>query len=257
MELAKPATYTQSDLSRVISKEELLALAKRYQENNLALLDATAKRNVEEQLDRLAQAKGAARDKLVQEFTGASIMLGASAMEKELSLIFGATAVLAEPDDALILNNFGAVLVLAGSLSDAVQVLNYGRSISPESPLILTNLANALLDMGDDTQAGELLLEALRHEPEFSEAHTALATVYMGAATLKRPSIISLWPRLNNFTPGYATGGSTSQKRRRQESSPRVHRQDKGLLRAPTAVYPMYRANWSFRACLTGPVATR
>jgi Tfp pilus assembly protein PilF len=201
VELAKPATYTQSDLSRVISKEELLALAKRYQENNLALLDATAKRNVEEQLDRLAQAKGAARDKLVQEFTGASIMLGASAMEKELSLIFGATAVLAEPDDALILNNFGAVLVLAGSLSDAVQVLNYGRSISPESPLILTNLANALLDMGDDTQAGELLLEALRHEPEFSEAHTALATVYMARGDAQKALDHIVMAAANNFTP--------------------------------------------------------
>ena len=222
----------------------------------MALLDATAKRNVEQQLDRLAQAKGAARNKLVQEFTGASIMLGASAMEKELSLIFGAAAVLAEPDDALIVNNFGAVLLLAESLSDAVQVLNFGRSISPESPFILTNLANALLDMGDDTQAGELLLEALRHEPEFAEAHTALATVYMARGDAQKALDHIVMAAARNFTPAMRQAAQQARSAGAKSPPPRSST-GKGLPTAPASVYPMYRASYASRACLTGPVATR
>jgi tetratricopeptide (TPR) repeat protein len=201
VELIKDPGLTRVDISRIISQEELLAIAERCRESNLAALDSITRHNVEQQLKRLTEARDTARYKLVQEFSGSSIMFGAAAMEKELSLLFGATAVLAEPDDALILNNFGAVLLLAGSLSDAIQVLNYGRFISPESPLILTNLANALLEMGDDEQAEELLLQTLRHEPDFAEAHTSLASVYLARGNAQKAIDHIFMAAARNFTP--------------------------------------------------------
>ena len=83
------------------------------------------------------------------------------------------------PDSADIVNNFGAVLRMLDQDSDAVTVLLYANKLYPHSPLILTNLANTMLELGDDAKASSFYHQALASNSQYGPAHQGLGTLYL------------------------------------------------------------------------------
>ena len=92
------------------------------------------------------------------------------------------------PDDALALNNFGAMLRLRGQTRKAIQVLSVARALRPHSPLILTNLGNGLLESGQQAQARKCFQAALAANPRFCPA--ALGLGYVELADHNYPAAV-------------------------------------------------------------------
>ncbi len=95
------------------------------------------------------------------------------------AVVVAARTVLNNPQDTLAANNLGAALHDLDAYREAAQVLLYARKLSPESPLILTNLASLAIDTGDEQTAETLLKEAAWHDPTYCGAWNMLAALYM------------------------------------------------------------------------------
>ncbi|HBK59263.1 MAG TPA: hypothetical protein DDZ84_00520, partial [Firmicutes bacterium] len=76
-------------------------------------------------------------------------------------------------------NNFGAMLRLIGKLRDSITVLLAARELEPRSPMILTNLANSVYELGDSYAAETMYNEALMATGDFGPALTGLGNIYM------------------------------------------------------------------------------
>lgn len=94
-------------------------------------------------------------------------------------LFFAAEAAARAPKHAMVLNTFGAALSREARTSEALRVLVYARALYPGNALILTNLASAAMEIGDDTEAERLLREATRLDKAFCGAWNALGGLYL------------------------------------------------------------------------------
>jgi len=109
----------------------------------------------------------------------AAAAMAAPGASRSASVVLAARAVMEMPGLGLALNNFGAILRLLGEITDSVVVLRAAREVDPESPMILTNLANSVRELGDLRLAESLYLEALRARDDFGPALSALGEIYM------------------------------------------------------------------------------
>ncbi|HNY68568.1 MAG TPA: tetratricopeptide repeat protein [Bacillota bacterium] len=177
-----PTVDEPVDLDRVPTVDELLELARGYQDSYWALLDGQEQWAVEQMTRRLKVDAGASAmltSEDVSEVTTAAAAIVAPGASRETPVVLAARAVIAMPDMALAVNNFGAILRLLGELRDSVTVLLAARRLDPQSPMILTNLANSAYELGDDRAAELLYNEALRANDSFGPALTALGNIYM------------------------------------------------------------------------------
>ncbi|HON43058.1 MAG TPA: tetratricopeptide repeat protein [Bacillota bacterium] len=168
------------DLDAVIADDELVALARRYHDLYWGRLTFSERSLVESLTWRMdIRSGGAAPSGDVEEITTAAAAIAAPGASRSASVVLAARAVMEMPDLGLALNNFGAMLRLLGEISDSVVVLRAARAVDPESPMILTNLANSVRELGDLRLAESLYLEALRAGDEFGPALSALGDMYM------------------------------------------------------------------------------
>lgn len=178
VKLIKARSNASIDLEEVMGQGELVELAQRYRQLYYSSIPFSVKPSVDKQLQRLKSGTDDGEE-MINASSSLAVMLGAKGMAREIAITLGAAAVVASPKNALVVNNFGALLRLLSRTEDAVGVLNYGRIIAPNSPLILTNLANSIFELGDDETAEEYYLQAIREEAMFSQAHQGLATIYL------------------------------------------------------------------------------
>jgi hypothetical protein len=175
-----PSTAAELDLSTVPSADELVALARRYHDLYFGQLTAGERSFVESLTRKIEQGPpSSVRTADVEELTAAAAAIAAPGASRAASVVLAARAVMVMPDLALALNNFGAILRLLEELPDSVTVLVAAREADPESPMILTNLANSVRDLGDSRLAEDLYLEALAARDDFGPALSALGEIYM------------------------------------------------------------------------------
>ncbi|NMB25509.1 MAG: hypothetical protein GX986_08260 [Firmicutes bacterium] len=164
---------------------------------------------------RMLDGDGASLHRAVLEITSAAAVLGGMGVSESVASVFAAMAVVNKPDDALALCNLGAMLHLLGRLYDSVAVLELARSIEPDSPVIITNLANSLYDLGDLEAAKGFYLEAIARDARYAPALRCLGDLYLATGDWHKALEQYLAAAEYGFTPqvrrgiGEATDGIT------------------------------------------------
>ncbi|MEA4882809.1 MAG: tetratricopeptide repeat protein [Clostridia bacterium] len=174
------ADVAQLDLDAAPSTDELISLAQRYHDLYWGELTADERWLVESLTQRIEARPGwPIQTADVEEVTTTAAAIAAPGASRAVSVVLAARAVMAMPDLGLALNNFGAILRLLEEMADSVTVLVAAREADPQSPMVLTNLANSVRDLGDSSLAEELYLEALAASSDFGPALSALGEIYM------------------------------------------------------------------------------
>ncbi len=99
--------------------------------------------------------------------------------------VYISAAVKSSPEDTLCVNNFGGYLRIIDSLKTSITVLLYANNLFSQSPVILTQIGCSLLELGDEIKGEKYLREALKYNPDFGQAHSALCEVYTRQGRLK------------------------------------------------------------------------
>jgi hypothetical protein len=79
----------------------------------------------------------------------------------------------------LLLNNYGALLLDTGNIEDSLYFFQKAEVQNAENPVLLTNIANAFLDLEDFSSAENYANRALAAASDFGAAYQVLTTVYM------------------------------------------------------------------------------
>ena len=79
------------------------------------------------------------------------------------------------PNDAVVADTLGLVLVEQGKLSEGLQVMLKAVSLSPDNPEIRFHLAQALVRLGDNARARNELKTSLESTQQFAQADEARA----------------------------------------------------------------------------------
>ncbi|MFT3843494.1 MAG: hypothetical protein QM725_00425 [Lacibacter sp.] len=174
------------DTSKVISKTELVKISERiYKQFYSQIFDAKEKSFADQQFAKLENAK---ENKLsfAQGLSSTAVVMAGVGSSKNTSVIFSAKAAATFPGDTLIVNNFGAILRMLDSVKTSLPVLLYAKSLYPNAPVILTNLANTLFELYDDRSAEYFYNRALKINPNYSLASQGLVSVYLKRKDLRK-----------------------------------------------------------------------
>lgn len=95
--------------------------------------------------------------------------------ETETALDYGERAYLLAPDNGRVLDTYGTVLLRAGEVEQAVAMLRRAKKTSSGLPGIDVNLARALSEQGNMTEARQILDNLLSRNSEFPERQEAEA----------------------------------------------------------------------------------
>lgn len=164
------------DVDRVPTGDEIRELAQLYHDRYCGKLSSDERTLVQRQARAIDRGE-ALLPKSVCEVTTAAASLAASGASKAASVALAARAVMAMPTHVLSLDNLGAILHLIDEIPDSVTVLLAARALDPESPMILTNLANCMYDLGDLSRAESFYNAALHSDSEFGPALFGLGKV--------------------------------------------------------------------------------
>ena len=175
------------DLDHIPTADELLELAWRYHDQFWGLLSVEEQWMVERMTQRiwLREDLTPTREDIAGVTTAAAA-IAAPGASREIPVVLAARAVIAMPELPLAVNNFGAILRLLGELRDSVTALLSARELEPQSPMILTNLANSVYELGDSYAAEPLYNKALVTTGDFGPALTGLGNIYMERKDYKR-----------------------------------------------------------------------
>jgi|GEM_PF-684269 len=127
--------------------------------------------------------------------------------DHNFACVYLTAAVKSNPKDTLSVNNFGGYLRIIDSISTSLPVLLYANKLFSESPVILTQIGCSLLELGDEIKGEKYLKEALKYNPNFGQAHSALCEVYIRQNRLQ-DAIIELFAGVKGMGASY---GQASQ----------------------------------------------
>jgi tetratricopeptide (TPR) repeat protein len=82
------------------------------------------------------------------------------------------------PDNVILLNNVGGILTGCGLGVNAIPILQYALEKQPGNNMILNNLGQAYLDLGDDKKAEQYLLQCVKSYNYYPDANLALGYIY-------------------------------------------------------------------------------
>jgi hypothetical protein len=116
--------------------------------------------------------------------------------------VYIAAAVKSNPEDTLSVNNFGGYLRIIDSLKTSITVLLYANTLFSQSPVILTQIGCSLLELGDEIKGEKYLKDALKYNPDFGQAHSALCEVYIRQGRLK-DAILELFTGVKGMGASY------------------------------------------------------
>ena len=120
---------------------------------------------------------GRTNDVLDQSSAGAMMVAGRDYANLGVYLIFDAGSLM--PSHPITVNNVGGLLRMMDAVPEAVKVFLYAHSIEPKSVIILTQLANSLLEYGDDKKAEVYFKRCLRIDEDYPPAHRGMAAIYL------------------------------------------------------------------------------
>lgn len=83
-----------------------------------------------------------------------------------------------KPDNLVLLNNAGGILTESGLGVNAIPLLQYALDKQPGNNMLLNNLGQAYLSLGDDKTAEQYLLKCVSSYNYYPDANLALAYIY-------------------------------------------------------------------------------
>jgi len=115
--------------------DNVIDLAQMILDEHSPQLDSTEESFVYAQIGRFAVAAESSQDAATQarKASSSAAMLAATAYSDHGAVALAAAAVLRAPDDALVVNNFGAVLRWMGLIDESIVALSK-RQINPREP---------------------------------------------------------------------------------------------------------------------------
>jgi tetratricopeptide (TPR) repeat protein len=195
----------QSDLDNVMEVADLQILARSIADEYYGELTLQEKNLVDREVGRLS-IEETFLEQVATELTSVAAVVAGMGASEAIAIILSAEVVAAKPYDALGVSNFGAILHLLDRLEESVAVLRFALVLEPDSPVILTNLANSTYDLGDARLAEELYLHAIAVNPVYAPARRALGDLYLVAGHWSRALEHYLAAAEYGFTPGVGRG---------------------------------------------------
>lgn len=107
--------------------------------------------------------------------TGIAFWINGDAERSALAALKGAEV---NPDNATLLNNVGGILTSCGLGINAIPILQYVLEKHPGNNMILNNIGQAYLNLGDDKKAEQYLLQSVKSYNHYPDANLALAYIY-------------------------------------------------------------------------------
>lgn len=172
---AQPARNV--DVSRIPDDKQVYAIAERFFKRSYAKLEFRAK--LEFDKDLATARKSAFSTASVKLLANKGAELITFGNDHHIACVYITAAVKAALNDTLSVNNFGAYLRIIDSVEASLPVLLYANRLYGKSPVILTQIGCSLLELNDLSKAEKYLKEALKYDPGFGQAHTALCEVYI------------------------------------------------------------------------------
>lgn len=184
-----------------LTSANIVALADRFFRRSYQTLGAVTR----SQFDQDYKEAGAKEFTLeaVRKLASTGAVLITMGDDHNLACVYLASAVKAMPDDTLSINNFGAYLRIIDSIKTSVPVLLYANKLYSESPLILTQLGCSYIELGKEKEGESYLKEAVRCDPGFGQAHTALCELYMSQDRLE-DALLELFAGVKGMGASYS-----------------------------------------------------
>ena len=166
-----------------ITKEDFTKLCQKQIDIYYDTFDLIEKSRINSAKERL-KVNGA----YAAELSAIAVMASAASTLEKMPIVMSALAVLSDPVDPLLVNNFGAILralhdvdvkQISQGIDDPILIFSYAKTLAPHSPMILTNLGNAYIDLNMYAEAEENYREAIKYDDFFCAAHEGMARVYL------------------------------------------------------------------------------
>ncbi len=218
-EKSKPGSEQHTVLTdkSLVTKENIVAIAERFFKRSYPKLDAISKNQFDQ--DYKAAEKENFSLESVRELTskgGTFILFG---NDHHIACVYTAAAVKALPSDTLSVNNFGAYLRMIDSTAISIPVLLYANSLYSQSPIVLTQLGNSYFELHDFVKAELYYKEAIRANPDFGQAHSALCDLYISQNRLK-DALVELMAGVKNMGCTYMQASNNlAQMQQQSENS--------------------------------------
>ena len=184
----------------VSTKENVVAIADRFFQRSYEVLDAVSKSMFDQDL------KTADADnfdfKAIRRLTSKGAVQISIGNDHNLACVYLASAVRAMPSDTLSVNNFGAYLRIIDSTQTSLSVLLYANNLYDSSPIVLTQIGCSYYELDDLRQAEFYLKEALKNDPGFGQAHSALCELYIKQNRL-RDALLELFAGVKGIGVSY------------------------------------------------------
>ncbi len=200
------------------TRENIIAIADRFYKRSYKVLDPADKIQFDQDLKTAVSDEFSPEAvKRLASIGGALISMGD---DHNQACVYLTSAVKAMPADTLSVNNFGAYLRIIDSISTSVPVLLYANILYGQSPVILTQLGCSYFELDDMKQAEFYLKEALKYDPGFGQAHTALCDLYIKQNRLQ-DAILELFAGVKGIGFSYSkASGNFAYLQSKAENSP-------------------------------------
>lgn len=209
------ATHTHGQQPALL-KNNLRVLAQKYNDAYYDKLELDEKRYLDREKVKLKEKVIDAR-----RLSATAVVVSSTASSEFLPIVMSAVAALSDPEDALVVNNFGAMIrtlygedlvKISGWCDDAVIALLYAKTLQPDSPLILTNLGNSYIDKKMFAEAELCYKEAIKYDRDFGTAHEGMAKVYINKKDGKRAIDELIKAGKFGFSPSMRKGYNEAKK---------------------------------------------
>jgi len=173
-----PTKALQANIQvKTINKESVVKIADRFFQSSYKQLDAVIKSRYDNEFKNAEKGKFSSESVRKLTSTGAFLLQFGNDLNE--ACVYMASAVKINPLDTLSVNNFGAYLRMLDSTKTALSVHLYANSLFNQSPVILTQIGCSYFELKDYRKAEDYFKEALKYNPGFGQAHTALCDLYL------------------------------------------------------------------------------
>jgi len=188
-----------------ITERNIVAIADRFFQRSYKALDAVSKSQFDQDYGVAKREKF--NNSSVKRLTSTGAIIITLGSDHNLACVYLTAAVKAQSDDTLSINNFGGYLRIIDSIRTSLPVLLYGNSLYNQSPLILTQIGCSYIELNDEVKGEKYLKEALKWNPDFGQAHTALCDLYLKQKRLK-DAILELFAGVKGMGVSYSKATS-------------------------------------------------
>lgn len=160
-----------------VSQADVLALADKYIAATEPKLKLEDRQTISTMVFHLKPIKNISteHEKMVGNFVDQLTIILAGGKSNDSALVASAYLVKSSPDNSRTTNLFGSALHQSDKFADAVAVLEFTLSMSPQSTLAMLNLATTCLDANQDDRAKALLDKIVKVDPDNRDAYRTLA----------------------------------------------------------------------------------